>query len=386
MFDKASGRAGELLLQVTTDETYYSFLPKKLPPDPPIEFNGEINRLLESASRALGRLDGISYLLPDPDIFIYQFVRKEAVLSSQIEGTQTTLVEFLEAERDLERKTGPIEEVSNYISAMNYGLERLDKLPISSRLIKEIHRELITGTRGDTGQTGEFRNSQNWIGGTRPGNASFVPPPFQNIVGCMGDLEIFINDDKLIMSTLIKAGLAHAQFETIHPFPDGNGRLGRLLITFILVAEGILKNPLLYLSLHFKNYRDEYYNRLNAIREHGDWEGWLKFYLEGVWKISDQAVDTARRIVDLMETDKNRIRDNKMVVSSALRVHELFFHIPVLEVKDVATFLEITPPTARKAVSVLEEIGIVNEFTGKKRNKRYKYGEYIDIIIEGTGY
>jgi len=383
MYEKASPRSGELVLRRMPEESFFSFVPKPLPPSPPIRYDNEMNVLLEKAAGALCRLDGATYLLPNPDVFIYSYVRKEAVLSSQIEGTQTTLVEFLEAEKDLERRKSDfnIREVSNYIDAMRYGLNRLKELPLSSRLIRGIHKKLITGTRGTHKSPGEFRKTQNWVGGTRPGDATFVPPPVSEVVPGMSDLEKFLNDKNLQIPVLIKAGMAHAQFETIHPFLDGNGRVGRLLITFMLCKEGVLKDPLLYLSLYLKNYRSEYYDRLDAIRRDGDWEGWLKFYLRGIWEVSKQATETAKRIVDLREKDHERIRRYGKSVKNASKLLEELYKSPFITTPEAAALLKVSPPTARSVLHTLEKIGILTSGKGLRRTKNYNYREFIDVII-----
>lgn len=385
MFEKASPRSGELVLQHMPEESFYSFIPKPLPPSPAIEYDNEMTCLLEQASGALCRLDGETDLLPNPDIFIYTYVRKEAVLSSQIEGTQTTLIEFLEAEKNLERKASDfsIREVSNYIEAMHYGLERFKHLPISNRLIREIHQRLVVGTRGDRKSPGEFRKTQNWVGGTRPGDAAFIPPPASEITSAMGDLEIFLNDRERLIPVLIKAGLAHAQFETIHPFSDGNGRVGRLLITFILCIEGVLKDPLLYLSLYLKKYRSEYYDRLNAIRRDGDWEGWLKFYLRGIWEVSKQATETAKKIVNLREADRGKISTYGKSVKNTSKLLELLYSCPIITTPETARLLDVSSPTARNTLKTLEKTGILESSKGPGRTRIYRYKAFIDVIIRG---
>ena len=386
MFEKASPRVGKLILQKAGDEDFNAFVPHPLPPAPPIRCDDELSSLLEGAGLALGRLDGVAYLLPNPDVFLYSYVRKEAVLSSQIEGTQTTLVEFMEAEKDARRRKtdSNIIEVSNYVEAMRYGLDGLKKLPLSSRLLREIHKILVTGTRGERRQPGEFRRSQNYIGGTRPGNAAYVPPPHTVVVGAMGELEKFLNDDKVGIPVLIKAGLAHAHFETIHPFLDGNGRLGRLLITFILCVEGVLKEPLLYLSLYLRNYREAYYAHLDAVRRDGDWEGWMKFYLRGVWEVSDQATETAKRIVALRNKDQARVREAGKSVRNALGLLEHLFESPFVDAAYAEAKLNVSYPTARNTLRVLENLGIIGRTPRPQRPKTYSYKEYIDIIVEGT--
>lgn len=386
MLTKASLRAGTLVTQQRGVEGYKAFIPKPLPPNPPLKFDDEIKELEEKANRAIGRLDGATYILPNPDIFLYMYVRKEAVLSSQIEGTQASLVDLLEVEGKAESLSSPddVKEISNYVKAMNHGLKRLEKLPLSLRLIKEIHAILLTGTRGGHKQPGEFRKSQNWIGGTYPGNASFVPPPPHEVILCMGGLEKFLHDQNDRTPTLIKAGLAHAQFETIHPFLDGNGRIGRLLITFILCSKKVLEKPLLYLSLFFKQHRDEYYERLMAIRRDGDWEGWIKFYLHGVWEISRQATETAKRIMDLEVAHRQQVQILGRSAPNALRLLAMLYQQPIVTSPFVAKRLELSAPAARSAIGNLEKIGLLKEISGKKRDRVYLYDPYLAILRDGT--
>lgn len=312
------------------------------------------------------------------------YVRKEAVLSSQIEGTQASLDDLLEYEGEIEGKSSPddINEVSNYVDAMNYGLERLQELPLSLRLIKEIHARLMAGIRGGHKSPGEFRTSQNWIGGTRPGNAAFVPPPANEVVTCLGDLEKFLHDESV--PPLLKAGLAHAQFETIHPFLDGNGRMGRLLIAFILCHDQVLEKPLLYLSLFFKKHRQEYYERLNAVRRDGDWEGWIKYYLQGVYEISKQATDAAKAIMDLMARDRQKVTGLGKAAPTALALLEMLYRKPYVTIPYVARELRISSPAASKAVNNLAALGILIEVSGKKRDRVFLHESYLSIIREGT--
>ena len=386
MLTKALPRAGRLVVQQTGPDGFSAFIPNPLPPDPPLEYDDEIKDLIEKANRALGRLDGATYMLPNPDLFLYMYVRKEAVLSTQIEGTQASLADLLEYEGDVEddSSSDDIREVSNYVAAMSYGLERIQELPLSLRLIREIHARLLEGTRGSYKAPGEFRTSQNWIGGTRPSNARFVPPSAQEVLPCMGALEKFLHDENNYTPALIKAGLAHAQFETIHPFLDGNGRVGRLLITFILCHDQVIEKPLLYLSLYFKQYRDEYYDRLTAIRRDGDWEGWIKFYLRGIYEISKQATTAAKLIMDLQA--KHRILVNSLgkAASTAMRLLELLYQQPFVSVPATEKKLELSAPAARKAINNLENIGILKEISGKRRDRLYLYEAYMDIIKEGT--
>ena len=384
MFTEVSPRSGRLAVQHKGADGYSAFVPNPLPPSPPLVIGDEMGRLMELANRALGRLDGCTYTLPNPDLFLYMYVRKEAVLSSQIEGTQASLDDLLEYEGEIEGKSSPddINEISNYVDAMNYGLERLRELPLSLRLIKEIHARLMSGIRGGHKSPGEFRTTQNWIGGTMPGNAVFVPPPANEVLPCLGDLEKFLHDDTV--PPLLKAGLAHAQFETIHPFLDGNGRMGRLLIAFILCHDHVLEKPLLYLSLFFKKYRQEYYERLNAVRRDGDWEGWIKYYLRGVYEISKQATDAAKAIMDLMTQDRQKAAGLGKAAPTALALLELLYRRPYVTISYVARELTISSPAAGKAVNNLTTLGILTEVSGKKRDRVFLHESYLSIIREGT--
>lgn len=381
-------RAGRWIVQSSGPEEFKSFFPAPLPPDPPLTFDPGLQDLEERANRALGRLEGISFVLPDPDLFLYSYVRKEAVLSSQIEGTQSSLSDLLLFENK-ETPGVPVadaHEVSNYVSAMNHGLERLKAgFPISLRLIREIHALLLKDVRGGEKEPGEFRRSQNWIGGARPGKAVFVPPPAHEVLSAMGALEKFLHNDPVPTPTLIKAGMAHAQFETIHPFLDGNGRVGRLLITFILCAEGVLSQPLLYLSLFFKAHRTEYYDALQRIRTEGDWEGWLKFYLTGVESTSNQACETAKKLFGIFEQHRVLIHDRLGRASgSALRLHDLLKKEIVMSIPSAVAKLNLSFPAATKAFMNLQKIGIVREFTGKQRNRLFVYDMYLKALSEGT--
>jgi Fic family protein len=384
MFTSVSSRGGKLVVQQKGPEGYSAFVPNPLPPDPPLTYDDEMTYLMERANRALGRLDGCTYTLPNPELFLYMYVRKEAVLSSQIEGTQASLADFLEYEGNIEVKTSQddIKEVSNYVAALQYGLERLKKLPLSLRLIKEIHGRLLRGTRGGHKNPGEFRSSQNWIGGTKPSDARFVPPPPHEVMRCMGDLELFLHKENI--PTLLKAGLAHAQLETIHPFLDGNGRMGRLLISFILCHDKVLEKPLLYLSLYFKKHRAEYYERLDATRRDGDWEGWIKFYLNGVYEISRQATEAAKSIMDLQTADKQKIFGLGKGASTALSLLDLLYRSPYVTVPHAAAQLGVSQPAARNAVNALVSLGLLKETSGRKRDRIYLYDAYMAIIREGT--
>lgn len=376
-------RAGRYLRQITG---YQAFIPSPLPPDPPIFISNNMYTALSRADRALGRLDGSIQTLPNPDLFVFMYVRKEAVLSSQIEGTQSSLQDVLAAEAHLmsARPPGDVGEVVNYVDAMNYGLERLETLPISIRLIREIHERLLRGVRGSRLTPGELRHSQNWIGpaGCTLNEALFVPPPPHEVVNSLGALESFLHT-QTDLPILIQIGLAHAQFETIHPFLDGNGRVGRLLITFLLCQRGILLKPVLYLSHYFKQYRAEYYNRLQAIRDGGDWESWLMFFLRGISEVSLQATETARRILLLRETHRNQVtRELGRGAGNGHVVLEQLFTHPILSIKNVQDQIGTTYPAANNLVSKLAELKIIQEVTGHRRNRRFRYGPYIDLFSE----
>ena len=311
-------------------ETYNAYVPPTLLPNPALDMAG-LYTLLEQAGTALGRLDGMSMILPDPSLFLYMYVRKEAVLSSQIEGTQSSLSDLLLFENS-EAPSVPMDdvnEVSCYVSAMNYGLARLKEFPLSLRLIREIHAKLMNNARGGNKQPGEFRTSQNWIGGSRPSNARFIPPPPERLMECLDHFEKFLHDEKVQLPVLIKAALAHVQFETIHPFLDGNGRLGRLLITFILCTEGILKEPLLYLSLYFKANRQAYYDHLQAVRETGNWEAWIKFFLTGIVDTANQATETAQAIIKLFNSDRSHIEASGKSTAAVLTIHGYLQRHPI---------------------------------------------------------
>jgi len=368
-------------------ETVRAFVPVPLPPDPPLDPRGSLPQALERAVLALGRLDALDALLPDTSVFLYSYVRKEAVLSSMIEGTQSSLADLLLFE--LEEAPGvPIDdvlEVSNYVAALDHGLTRLrGGFPLSNRLIREIHGVLLSRGRGSGKDPGEFRLSQNWIGGSRPGTAVFVPPPHQLVPDCMAELERFLHAEDDGLPVLIRAGLAHVQFETIHPFLDGNGRVGRLLITFLLCQAGVLRSPLLYLSLYLKEHRAEYYRLLGAVRETGDWEAWLSFFLEGVRQTAEEAVATARRLTTLFDTDRGRIAVQGRRAGSMLRVHDVLRQRPLASLTDVARKTRLTFPTASAAMDALVSLGIVREFTGRQRNRVFAYDEYLSILNEGT--
>lgn len=364
-----------------------AFVPRSLPPDPPLVLHGPIQLLLERASLALGRLDSVSTLLPDTRLFLYAYVRKEAVLSSQIEGTQSSLSDLLLFEMDQAPGVplNDVKEVSSSVHALEHGLKRLrGGFPMSARLIREIHGKLLSTGRGSTKDPGEFRRSQNWIGGTRPGNALYVPPPHTEIGKCIADLEKFMHGNNDGLPILITAALAHVQFETIHPFLDGNGRVGRLLITFQLCAAGMLREPLLYLSLYFKQHRSEYYKHLNDVRLNGNWESWVEFFLEGVALTSESAVATAQRLVKLFAKDRERVQREGRKAGSALRVLDAMQERPLTTVQAVATRAGLSFPTASAGMDLLENIGIVRELTGGRRNRVFSYSKYVAILNEGT--
>ncbi len=377
------GLTGHYVPVSSAGEEARAFVPNPLPPEPKLELDGDLGCLLDAASTAIGRLDGISMVLPDPHLFLYTYIRKEAVLSSQIEGTQSSLSDLLRHEIH-GAPSVPIEdvtEVSCYVSAMQHGLERLNAgEPISLRLIRDIHATLLAHGRGSTKQPGEFRRSQNWIGGSRPGNARFVPTPAHQVMECMGLLEKFLHDDPVKTRPLLKAALAHVQFETIHPFLDGNGRLGRLLITFILCAEGVLREPMLYLSLFFKKHREEYYRLLQEVRINGDWEAWLEFFFTGVAETSNQATDTATRLLRLFEQDRASLSTE---AASVMRLYLHLQRIPVTSAVEAAKAIDASLPTARSALGKLEALGVVREITGGGYGKIYAYGAYLDLLNEG---
>ena len=381
------GPIGEFQITNTGDEPVRAFVPHHLPPNPPLQMDGRLNQALAEAMLALGRLDGISSLLPDPDRFLYAYVRKEAVLSSQIEGTQSSLSDLLLYELK-ESPGSPIDdvvEVSNHVAAMEHGLERLDGgFPLASRLIREIHGELLSRGRGSSKAPREFRTSQNWIGGTRPGNAHFVPPPHSAVPDCMTALEKFLNDRHDGLPPLIRAGLAHVQFETINPFLDGNGRVGRLLITFQLCNDGLLGEPMLYLSLYFKQHREVYYNLLTHVRETGDWETWLEFFLEGVIETAGAAVDTAHRLLTMLDADRETLERQGRRVGSVLRVHEALANKVILSLTGIRKLTGLSFPAASAAMDILVEQGIAREFTGRRRARLFAYSEYLAILNEGT--
>ena len=382
--DALGGRSGRYVSQPSG---YKAFIPAPLPPDPPVHRDEEMDSLLSLADRALGRLDGVTSILPNPDFFVAMYVRYEAVLSSQIEGTQSTLEDVLEFEVDQKGRdrVKDVEEVVNYVAAMNHGLNRLNEFPLSLRLIREIHEKLLAGVRGSHRDPGEFRRSQNWIGpdGCTLMTATYVPPPVPDMNEALGNLETFLHDEAHI-PVLIRSAMAHAQFETIHPFLDGNGRVGRLLITFLLCHRGVLHRPLLYLSHFFKQHRAEYYDRLMAVRNDGNWEGWLKFFLRGVAEVSEDAVDTARSILNLRETVRQTVTQELANSTAGLKLIDYLFERPMLAVKMAQEHLGCSYVTANNLIIQFEKLALLEEITGWKRNRRYRFKPYLDMF-RGTG-
>lgn len=384
---------GQYAISVAGGETVRAFVPFPLPPVPPLDLSGARQTMLEKATLALGRLDSIALLLPDPQLFLYAYVRREAVLSSQIEGTQSSLSDLLLFELD-ELPGVPFDdvvEVSNYVAALEHGMARLrEGFPLCNRLLREMHVHLMSRGRGSEKAPGEFRRSQNWIGGTRPVNARFVPPPPQELEACMTALERFIHgvtdDGSSDLPVLLKAALAHVQFETIHPFLDGNGRLGRLLIALLLHVGGALSQPLLYLSLYFKQHRTLYYELLDRVRTDGDWEAWVDFFLEGVEQTAHGAVQTARRLVDLFQQDTQRVQGVERVrrgSANVLRVLDTLRQRPLCSLRQLGSSAGISFPTVSKAMLTLVEMGIARELTGQRRNRVFVYDAYLNILNEG---
>ncbi len=382
------GEIGRYEAATAGGERVRAFVPAPLPPVPALSPDGSLQQTLEGATLALGRLDAISALLPDEAFFLYSWVRKEAVLSSRIEGTRSSLSDLLLFE--LEEAPGvPLDdvlEVSNYVAALDHGLRRLTEgFPLSNRLIREIHGVLLSRGRGSGKAPGEFRRSQNRIGGSRPGNAVFVPPPHTAVPDCMAALERFLHAREDGLPTLTRAGLAHVQFETIHPFPDGNGRVGRLLITLLLCGAGVLHKPLLYLSLYFEQHRSEYYELLNRVRRTGDWEAWLAFFLEGVRETAEGAVATSRRLSEMFASDRAAIERRGRRAGSALRVHDVLKERPILSLAEARNRTTLSYPTVSSAMKRLVEYGIAIEITGKRRNRLFAYDRYLSILGEGEG-
>lgn len=383
--DNSSKELGKYVTITVAGEPVKAFIPAPLPPTN-LDLSG-LHKHLDRANQALGRLDGLTVLLPDVRFLLYLYVRKEALVSSQIEGTQSSFVDVLLFDNKVPTTVSKedVEEVSNYVAAMQHGLRRLHGgFPLSLRLIREIHAILLRGGRGANKTPGEFRRSQNWIGGSRPGNASFVPPPPEQMMQCLDSFERFLHDDKHGLPLLVEAGLVHVQFESIHPFFDGNGRLGRLLITLLLCAKGALKQPLLYLSLYFKAHRSQYYDHLQRVRTEGAWEEWLRFFLEGTATTAREAAETATRILRLFSADRRKIQKLGRPASSALRVHEYMQQKPIANIAATAGALKLSIPTVTAALNHLVRIGIVEEITGKRRDRLFTYSRYFNIVSEGT--
>ena len=378
---------GTYFTSSTGPEPFQTFVPAPLPPSPPLELTPDLQQLLETASRALGRLDGLGTLLPDPQLFLYFYIRKEALLSSQIEGTQSSFADLLlyESHETPGVPLDDVEEVSSYVAALEHGLRRLrEGFPLSLRLLREVHEILLSTGRGSQQSPGEFRRSQNWIGGSRPGTARYVPPPPERVTECLGQLEKFLHDDPAPTPTLIKAALAHVQFESIHPFLDGNGRLGRLLITLILCAEGALTEPLLYLSLYLKTNRAAYYDLLQQMRDTGDWEEWLRFFLQGVLETAETGAQTTRAILALFAEDRAQVEQLKRGTASALRVFQQAQQMPLLTIAKAAEAASLSVPTVIAAIRALENLGILHEQTGRQRDRVYVYTRYLAQLNAGT--
>jgi Fic family protein len=368
-------------------ERVRAFVPDELPPKPPLNVGPELRDRLDEALLALGRLDSVTTLLPDTHLFLYMYVRKEAVLSSQIEGTQSSLSDLLlfEAKETPGVPLDDVTEVSNYVAAMDHGLKRIrGDFPVSARLIREIHQVLMRRGRGDNKQPGEFRRTLNWIGGTRPGNAAFVPPPPEHLSDAIGALEKWIHDTPVRTPPLIKAALAHVQFETIHPFLDGNGRVGRLLVTLLFCAERVLSEPLLYMSLYLKHHRARYYDLLDAVRRNGAWEDWLEFFADGVRESATGAVDTVQRLKKQADRDREKVRSLGRTAGTALRVLDALQQRPVSNAAAIAKMSGVSQPSVNTSLASLEKLGIVRETTGGKRNRIFTYAKYLAMLSEGT--
>lgn len=379
-------RLGTYFKSKTTGENYQAFIPPMLPPEPVINLIS-LQGLLSKANQAIGKLDGVSEVLPDSNLLLYYYVRKEAVLSSQIEGTQSSLSDLLLYESN-EIPSVPIEdveEVSSYVAALEHGLKRVrEGFPLSLRLIREMHEILLSKGRGSNKQPGRFRTSQNWIGGTRPGNAVFVPPPAERLMECLSNFEKYLHLEERTYASLIDAGLIHVQFETIHPFLDGNGRIGRLLITFFLIMMGDIREPNLYLSLFFKNNRNTYYEKLGAVRTTGDWEGWLEFFLTGVIETANQVINTSQSISNLFKENKQKIDSLKRARVSAHKVHALLQQKAIINVINTAKTVDISIPTARTTLNNLKTLGIVEDARGSGKQRIYIYKGLIDLLEKNT--
>ena len=378
---------GSYIQTTTNGERVAAFVPKPLPPEPPLHWDGNLASLLAEASSSLGRLDGSARVLPNKELFIDAYIKKEAVLSSQIEGTRSSLSDLYRYEHDENVPQGSdVVEVSNYVKAMEHGIARLrGDFPLSNRLIREIHEILLSKGVGENKSPGEFRRSQVWLGGTRPGNAEFVPPPHTHVADCMGHLELFLHATDDGIPPLVRAALAHVQFETIHPFLDGNGRMGRLLITFLLINAGVLSEPVLYLSLYLKTHRRRYYELLDESgRRTGDWEAWLTFFLEGVIETADNAYRTTYRLGRLLDEDRTKIEGAGRRSSSGLKVFGELTKRPELSISQAATATELSFPAASSALELLGELRIVREITGRAAGRVFRYAQYLDILEEGA--
>ena len=380
--DAPSQRSGRYEPQ---PQGYRAFIPAPLPPDPPLNLTLELTALLAEANQALGRLDGATQILPGQDLFVWMYMRKEAVFSSQIEGTQSSLNDLLAAEANVLRPRRPddVSEVINYVDAMDHGVSRLETLPVSMRLVREVHERLLEGRRGAERQPGLIRTSQNWIGGPSPSEATFVPPPHQVVPEALSNLERFIHSED-DLSLLLRIGLVHAQFETIHPFLDGNGRVGRLLITLLLCEQGALQRPVLYLSHYLKQYRTEYYDALQAVREKGAWEGWIMFFLRAVAVVATEATATAREIVGLRERHRDLlVSELGRGAGTGLRLIESLYRGPFITVPEAQKLLGVTYQSANNLVTRLEAMGVLEEVTGQTRHRVFRYSEYADLFAEG---
>jgi Fic family protein len=384
MQDKKDRIGRYLESSAVAGESFKAYVPKFLPVEPPLDLFSAFE-LLDKANTALGRLDGMHRLLPDPALFLYMYVRKEAVLSSQIEGTQSSLSDLLlyEDGKQAQVPIDDVREVSSYVDAMQYGMERLNTLPLSLRLLREIHERLMNNSRGKDKEPGEFRRSQNWIGGTRPGNASFVPPPVEHMHACLDNFEKFLHDENVKLPILVKAAIAHVQFETIHPFLDGNGRLGRLLITLMLCADGIMKEPLLYLSLYFKTHRSTYYQHLQNVRETGDFESWIDFFLTGVIRTAEQATETAQKLLSLFRADLELIEKSNKGTASLYAIFNYLKKHPLCSTNDIKKACDLSLTTVIRGLEQLESFGIVREITGKERHKIFTYDRYLVLLSSG---
>ncbi|MES9969945.1 MAG: Fic family protein [Candidatus Thiodiazotropha sp.] len=378
---------GKYVTISTIGEKVQAFIPKPLPPKPDIEWSPSLRSRFEQAHLALGRLDSITSLLPQTGLLLYMYIRKEAVLSSMIEGTQSSLSDLLmyELEQPLGVPLDDVSEVSNYVAALDHGIKRLQEgFPISVRLLKELHQILLSSGRGSHKQPGELRKTQNWIGGTRPGNAAFVPPPADRLPATLTDLENFIHDQRLRTPAVLKAALAHVQFETLHPFLDGNGRLGRLLITLILIDEKILQEPLLYLSLHFKSHRQTYYQLLNRVRLKGDWESWLDFFAQAISETAQAAVETAKSLIQQAESDRSELQVQARLSGTLLKLHQALVQRPIATAAWLQKETGLAPATIQSGLKMLVDLNIIEELTGKQRDRIYAYQNYISILNRGN--